>query len=525
MVVLAASILSRNGEVLLSRQFITMGRIRIEGLLASFPKLIGSKTQHTFVETDEVRYVYQPLDHIYIVLITTIRSNIMEDLETLRLLAKIIPDTCGGTAIAQINEWLFELIFSFDEVLALGHKEHVSMQQIKTYIEMDSHEEKLQKLIIDSKIRGAQEHAVQQADKIEKRNIESRKMAQLQGQGGSSGYGSGGNSYSSNSFAGESSSQSQSASHSSRGQSSSSYGPPAATVEKEPERRKVEHNKSKKPAIKGWSLGKKKKAQDDFLSQFAKEEKISKADMDRPLAPVSRQEAKQQEEEKQMEEVVHAGNPYVSVEEQLYLELDPDNEVRKFKIEGELKVRVFDPDTTTLALHTSGVDLSNKNVKFRLNPKLDNKAWKQGVVCLKDKTKQLPVGSENGTVMMKWVFKQTDDMDDMVPMTFSFWSNPEDGKTVVTLDYTHVNAALVMKDVEVTIPYAGEAPEFVNVDGEANYDANNGEIKWSIAEVSEENDSGTFEFSCEGTREECCIFPYALLLLCVRMCVCVCVCV
>jgi hypothetical protein len=34
-----------------------MTRIRIEGLLAAFPKLIGSdqKQQHTFVETEAVR--------------------------------------------------------------------------------------------------------------------------------------------------------------------------------------------------------------------------------------------------------------------------------------------------------------------------------------------------------------------------------------------------------------------------------------------------------------------------------------
>lgn len=44
---------------LLSRQFVDTNRIRIEGLLAAFSKLIsteGSK-QHTFVETDNVRCV------------------------------------------------------------------------------------------------------------------------------------------------------------------------------------------------------------------------------------------------------------------------------------------------------------------------------------------------------------------------------------------------------------------------------------------------------------------------------------
>ena len=50
---------------LVSRQFVDMSRIRIEGLLAAFPKLIGTGKQHTYVETDSVRYLYQPLEVCY----------------------------------------------------------------------------------------------------------------------------------------------------------------------------------------------------------------------------------------------------------------------------------------------------------------------------------------------------------------------------------------------------------------------------------------------------------------------------
>ena len=46
----------------MSRQFVDMSRIRIEGLLAAFPKLVGSGKQHTYVETENVRYVYQPME-------------------------------------------------------------------------------------------------------------------------------------------------------------------------------------------------------------------------------------------------------------------------------------------------------------------------------------------------------------------------------------------------------------------------------------------------------------------------------
>jgi hypothetical protein len=59
----------------ISRQFREMQRSRIEGLLASFPKLTSTGQQHTTVETEHVRYVYQPLDELFMVLITNRQVN------------------------------------------------------------------------------------------------------------------------------------------------------------------------------------------------------------------------------------------------------------------------------------------------------------------------------------------------------------------------------------------------------------------------------------------------------------------
>jgi hypothetical protein len=110
MVVLSASLLTKAGKPLMARQFVNMSRIRIEGLLAAFPKLINTNHQHTYVETESVRYVYQPMEQLYLLLITNKSSNIMEDLETLRLLAKLVPEFCPELDEEGVREESFAIM-------------------------------------------------------------------------------------------------------------------------------------------------------------------------------------------------------------------------------------------------------------------------------------------------------------------------------------------------------------------------------------------------------------------------------
>ena len=68
--------------------------MRIQGLLSLFPSLVEQEKsydkQHTFVESDDIRYIYQPMETSYLLLITNLQSNILEDLNTLRIISKLV---------------------------------------------------------------------------------------------------------------------------------------------------------------------------------------------------------------------------------------------------------------------------------------------------------------------------------------------------------------------------------------------------------------------------------------------------
>jgi hypothetical protein len=102
MVLISATMCDKKGKILVARQFVDVSKLKMEEYISTFPKLIesgkhilhnrnlGIGSQCTHVETDSVRYVYLPIEDLYIVLITNKNSNIIEDTEILRQMQKIV---------------------------------------------------------------------------------------------------------------------------------------------------------------------------------------------------------------------------------------------------------------------------------------------------------------------------------------------------------------------------------------------------------------------------------------------------
>ena len=120
-------------------------------------------------------YLCNCLQLLHLLVVTNKSSNILEDLEILRLLAKIVPDYAQSLDEEGITKAAFDLLFAFDEVISLGYKENVTLQQVRQNTEMESHEEKLYKMIIQSKRQEAIQNMRQKAQEIDRAKMESAK--------------------------------------------------------------------------------------------------------------------------------------------------------------------------------------------------------------------------------------------------------------------------------------------------------------------------------------------------------------
>ena len=63
---------------------------KIEGLLLAFFNSLDPTSESNYIETENTRYLYLPIESLYVLLLTSIDSNIIEDLNTLTLLGKLV---------------------------------------------------------------------------------------------------------------------------------------------------------------------------------------------------------------------------------------------------------------------------------------------------------------------------------------------------------------------------------------------------------------------------------------------------
>lgn len=474
MVVLAASICTKGGRAVISRQFRDMSRARIESLLASFPKVIPTNTQHTSVETADVRYVYQPLEDLYIVLITNKASNILQDIETLHLFARVVSDMCRSAEQREILENAFETLEAFDEIVSLGYRESVNFTQVRNILEMESHEEKIQEIIARNKEAEAKEELKRRAKQLEMQRREQQKRAAAGGPGGGSYLGGGISGYAPVSQRYEAPTPVRAAS-------------PATSAIKTPQFKKG-----------GMQLGGKKTTQSQLLDALGGEALLSE-DMSAPTTPAPPEPAVLSTQRAVSSlPTVTAESVHVVVKETIQLELQREGGLTSLELKGDMNLQITDNSLARVKLALAEPATTfGPELQYKQHPNVGKfAANKERIIALKDPSRSFPVGQP--LAVLKWRYAGKD--ESYVPLSINCWPTPSnDGTCDVNIEYDLENEGLILHDVVISIPLpTGSYPTVSSHSGEWSLNPSNHAIDWQIGRVDTDTRSGTLEFSVGG---------------------------
>lgn len=458
---------------MLSRQFREINRSRIEALLASFPKLADSGTQHTTVEQDNVRFVYQPLDELYMVLITNRQSNILQDIDSLHLFAQVVSSICKKLDEREILRNAYELLSAFDELVTLGYRENLSLSQIKTFLEMESHEERIQEIIARNKELEASEERKRKAKQLEMQRKEAARSAAYNPRAAP------------------------------KVPQYPTYAPPSRPTvtdtydSYEAEKNKTFNNKPLASRGKGMQLGKKNKTT-DIYDKVKAELGTTDAEESAPLVPTPAATTTTTAPASRPSLDTATSPVHVTIAETLSAKLSREGALRSFEVKGDLNLRITDPSLTKLTLALSA-DEGPLKAQFRTHPNIDKNLFTSDKrIQLKDTSKRFP--SNNSIAVLRWRATAPADTADVLPITFTVWVNKSDDSYTITVEYELTNSMLApLRDVSVTIPYATSEPAVSSFD--AIYEVTGDSLEWNIGPIDADNPSGSFEFEAQADDE------------------------
>jgi hypothetical protein len=190
----------------------------------------------------------------------------------------------------------------------------------------------------------------------------------------------------------------------------------------------------------------------------------------------------------------------VTVEEQVVVSLERDGALRKMEVKGEMKLSIADPDLARLVVVCAPPERL-PGIQYRPHPKIDAKAWTaDSQLALKDRTKPFPVGSDNATGILKWRFAAPD--DSYVPLSVNFWPSSENGRSVVSVEFSVPDDLLgrgdtpfVLGGLTLSLPCPSRAaPEVSQCDGDWSFSARDGRLAWQIGDAAP-GATGSLEFS------------------------------
>lgn len=522
MAVLAASICTHGGKALLSRQFKDLSKDRVTALLANFPSLLSnSGSQNTSVEDESVRYVYQPLEELYVVLVTNKQSNILQDIDTLHLFVSVVSNMVRTVDEKEVLENAFEMLSAFDEIVTLGYKEKLTLLQVQTFLEMDSHEEKIQEIIERNKELEALEERRRRAKEIQRKEL-ARRNLELQAQAPQPaamssetyGYAPAPPTYETSV---ESDVEALQPARGGRGGRGLQLGRKPAREQTQPLLNVpvlVSGQNSAGSSVRGATGG------NNTPSGVAGGRAAAPGNFAGAPSGVSAPGTNMTPTNGNTgAPAANGGRPVnngvlITVNEKVSAQVSRDGAISSLEVKGDLQLRINDPD---LAHAKILLNVGHGSVQYKTHPNVDRAAFgASGVIALKDQTKLFP-SNDQSLGVLRWRATAPAGDASLVPLVVTAWVSVSGGVAEVTLEYEVTSSYIeahatqeLLDDVTITVPVALQEVDLRDdLTGSVSYNVDDSGVVFTVGSVAFSDPHGSFEFAIPAYDEEL-LFPMAI---------------
>ncbi|XP_070548695.1 coatomer subunit delta-like isoform X2 [Ptychodera flava] len=382
----------------------------------------------------------------------------------------MIPEYCRVMEESEILDHSFELIFAFDEIVALGYRENVNLAQIRTFTEMDSHEEKVFQAVRLTQEREAKAEMKRKAKELQQQRREAEKMGRIRSSG-YSGFGSSSKGSDVTPVVGDTAAPSEIA---------KSTPAPIKSV----------------GSGRAMKLGSKNKDVDSFVDKLRTEgEEVISPTKTRQSANA----AKTTTPASNMESV------HIRLEEKISLTAGRDGGLQSMEVIGMALLRISDETYGRIKVLVNHND--TKGVQLQTHPNVDKKLFAtQSCIAMKNQAKAFPLNNDVG--VLKWRLQTQD--ESLMPLSINCWpSENNEGGCDVNIEYT-LEQDLDLQDVVISIPVAAGvgSPVIGEIDGNYHYDSRHNILEWTLPVIDSSNKTGSLEFSIGGHPND--FFPVSV---------------
>lgn len=467
---------TKEGKLLFYRNYSKIAHSLFEDFAFSLPQKIKIENQHTFSNHGNNRLIYLPLDSLLIVLVTSMDSNIIEDIETVNMMKEIL-----YTVLQQKNneegvyEHYVDLAFSFDDMINLQTRNNVSQNQIMALLEMDSNNEKLHNNMMDQREKEQKKKTEAEFRKLEKsKKIQSIIDKELISIDKSL------KDFSINNIIDK-----------------EDVNRIDDFLEKKVNRDLVVNKRA--PKMKGIKLGGQKKKKTNLTNMF-------------DFKSIQKKQEKEEEEEKTEKKSDY--NPLseeiiLTVNEKISGKITSEGEYSFFELKGTFFIYVKNPNLERFDITVKKKD--KKYLNLKLPPNFDKKLWKKDILSLKKKASSLQKNTLIET--LKYTLNYTD-LENTVPFNISFWFSGKEFSSEIEFNEDQ-NIFSEIKNIKIIFKKLQSSDQYKIKDTEnSTILQNTDSMQWITNLLNIENSSSSLILNFEEDIKEEELFPAIISIEC-----------